>query len=300
MPATRTANEPDDYTPGPSTEEELDERARKRIKVGLSPHRPTAKSAPQRPPDYPTLPISPMALALVLVLVLLGTSVLLAANLAGWAPDWWPARAATEDPAASRSAVVTPPASGGYRLRLAEDFSAASSTLLQGEQRQEWRTELLPSDSVYRIQVWPGHLAWSLLGLDAVTNFRLQTSALVSAATPEGYAGLIARYQDDRHFYLLAVDGQGRYSVQLQDGDQAVILEEWTPVEFLNAAGSSNTLMLEDTGAALRFYGNGMLLTEIVHPQFAAGHAGLAGGAQGGSVADLRFDWLQLFDAVAE
>lgn len=300
MPATRTADEPDDYTPDPSAEEELDERARKRIEVGLSPRRPTAKSALQRPPDYPTLPVSPMALALVLVLVLLGTSVLLAANLAGWTPDWWPTRAVTEAPAAPQWSAATPLTGGGYRLRLAEDFSAASSTLLQGEQRQEWRTELLPSDSVYRIQVWPGHLAWSLLGLDAVTNFRLQTSALVSAVTPEGYAGLIARYQDDRRFYLFAVDGQGRYSVQLQDGDQTLILQEWMSVEFLNTAGSSNVLTLEDTGAALRFYGNGMLLIEIVDPRFAAGHAGLAGGAQGSSVADLRFDWLQLFDAVAE
>jgi hypothetical protein len=136
------------------------------------------------------------------------------------------------------------------------------------------------------------------LGLDAVANYRLQTSVRVDAAAPGGYAGLIARYQDDRHFYLLAVDGEGRYAVQLQDGDAAVTVQPWTPAAFLNRAGSANSLTLEDTGTALRFYGNGMLLAEIDDPRFAPGHVGLAGGAQASDVADLRFDWLQLYDAV--
>ena len=86
--------------------------------------------------------------------------------------------------------------------------------------------------------------------------------------------------------------------MQLQDGDAAVTVQPWTPAAFLHRAGSANSLTLEDTGTALRFYGNGMLLAEIDDPRFAPGHVGLAGGAQAGDVADLRFDWLQLYDAV--
>lgn len=296
MPVSRMMNEPNDFPPAESEQKELDERARKRMEVGLSPRRPTAKNEVQRPPDVRTLPISPWVLSLVLIAVLVVTSLLLVSNLTGWMPAWWPARAA-DSGGPGAAAPVIPLGDGGYTLRLAEDFSSASSTLLQGEQRQEWRTELLPTESVYQIQVWPGHLAWSLLGLDAVANYRLQTSALVDAAAPSGYAGLIARYQDERHFYLLAVDGEGRYVVQQQDGDTVATIQPWTPAAFLNRAGSSNNLTLEDSGTALRFYGNGMLLAEIGDLRYAPGHVGLAGGAQGSDVAHLRFDWLQLYDA---
>lgn len=303
MPVGRTANESKDFPPETLSEalsealseEELDIRARKRMEVGLSPRRPTAKDALQRPPDVATLPVPPMLLTLLLVIVLVGTGLLLAANLTGWRPGWWPmpseAAPAVEG---SQPAGVQP--TGGYTLRLTEDFGSASSTLLQGEQRQEWRTELLAADSIYRIQVWPDHLAWSLLGLDDVADYRLQTSATVAAAAPSGYAGLIARYQDERHFYLFAVDGQGRYLVQRQDGDQATALQSWTPVAFLNQAGSSNILTLEDVGGRLRFYANGLLLHEIAAPRFGPGHVGLAGGALGSDVANMHFDWLQFYD----
>ncbi|MCC6170182.1 MAG: hypothetical protein IT329_23385 [Caldilineaceae bacterium] len=296
MPVTRTARDPNDFSPAASGEEELDESARKRMEVGLSPRRPTAKGAVQRPPDVSTLPIAPWVLSLLLVVVLVVTTLLVVSNITGWAPAWWPARAAGQP---GKTSVVVPAApAGGYRLRLTEEFSSASSTLLQGEQRQEWRTELLPAESVYRVQVWPGHLAWSLLGLDEAADYRLQTSVVVGADAPSGYAGLITRYRDDRHFYLLAVDGEGRFLVQMQDGDEVVTLQPWTEATFLNHAGSSNSLMLEDSGMVLRFYGNGMLLAEIGDLQYAPGHVGLAGGAQAGEVADVRFDWLQLFDAV--
>lgn len=294
MPVSRTAHEPNDFSPATAGEEELDERARKRMEVGLSPRRPTAKGAVQRPPDVSTLPIPPWVLSLLLVAILLVTSLLVISNLTGWRPAWWSSRLAGEPAGTS---ALAPLGDGSFQLRLTEDFSSASSTLLQGEQRQEWRTELLPAESVYRIQVWPGHLAWSLLGLDAVADYRLQTSAVVGAGSPGGYAGLVARYQDDRHFYLLAVDGEGRYLVQMQNGDEVVTLQPWTPAAFLNQAGSSNILTLEDRATALRFYGNGMLLVEINDPQYSPGHVGLAGGAQAGDVANVRFDWLQLYDA---
>ncbi|HXF60280.1 MAG TPA: hypothetical protein VNK95_01605, partial [Caldilineaceae bacterium] len=226
MPATEMANEPN----GPRFEAsrpeaarteapddaELDERARKRIEVGLSPRRPTAKAAPQRPPDVQTLPMPPLALALLLLLILGLTTGLVVMNLSGWMPAWWPRALSTgreTDSQATGVQQALPLAPGAYILALSEDFNAQTSALSQDEERQGWRTELLAAESVYRIQVWPGHLAWSLLGLEAAAPYRLQTSVVAAAETPDGYAGLIVRYQDERHFYLFAVDGQGRYLV---------------------------------------------------------------------------------------
>jgi hypothetical protein len=273
----------------------LDERARKRLAVGLSPRRPTAKSAPLRPPDVQMLPLPPLALALLLVVVVLGTVLLLAGNLTGWTARWRP----LWSPAGSApvSQAPAPPLGSGYALRLHTDFGAVTPLLLQAERRQEWRTELLPAESVYRMQVWPSKLAWSLLGAQDLNAYRIQTSALVTAATPEGYAGLIVRYQDERHFYLFAVDGQGRYLVQLQNGDSSAPVIPWTAAPSLNLAGNANLLAVDDGAEGLRFAANGMVLAEIPAPVYGPGDVGLAGGSLARKVAELRFDWLQLYAA---
>jgi hypothetical protein len=298
MPATEMANKPNGQ-PSDIPEEELDARARKRMEVGLSPRRPTAKAAPQRPPDVQTLPLPPAVLALLLLGVLVVTALLLAVNVAEWRPAWWPLSLTAGPNHTTPATGAIPLAPGGYVLTVSEDFSAPTSTLLQGEQRQEWRTQLLPAESVYQMQVWPGHLAWSLLGLEAVADYRLQTNVMVTTAAPDGYAGLVVRYQGERSFYLLAVDGMGRYLVQLQNGDQAVVVQPWTPVDFLNRAGSANVLTVEDRGDRIGFYGNGLLLYELAGPVLAPGFVGLAAGAQGDEVVEARFDWLQLFHATA-
>ncbi len=299
MPATMMIEKANGSTTEQSNSDDLDLRARKRMEVGLAPVRPTAKATPLRPPDYQTLPVPPVVLALVLVAVVLVTVVLLAANLSGGLPRWWPTwtgLAATVNSSVAPSADL--PAQD-YILRLADDFSQGSSPLMQGSRPNEWRTELLPAESVYAIEVFPNHLAWSLLGVTDLQGYRLQTSVLVSGETPGGSAGLIIRYQDERHFYLLSVDGNGRYQILQQNGDEVVTVQPWVMAPFLNRAGSANLLTIEDDGRRVHFYGNNMLIAELMDPVYPLGFVGLAGGAQGQSVADIRFDWFQLYDATS-
>ncbi|MCC6454314.1 MAG: hypothetical protein IT328_05180 [Caldilineaceae bacterium] len=284
---------------GQTPSDDLDLRARKRMEVGLAPTRPTAKAIPLRPPDYQALPLPPVLLALFLVGIVLVTAVLLAANLSGGLPSWWPTWTGL---AATGNSSTAPPVNlpaQDYALRLADDFSQSNSPLMQGSRPNEWRTELLPAESVYAIEVSPNHLAWSLLGLTDLQGYRLQTSVLVSDQTPGGYAGLIIRYQDERHFYLLSVDGNGRYQIQQQDGDEVITVQPWVMAPFLNRAGSANLLTIEDDGSRVLFYGNNMLVAEISAPAYPLGFVGLAGGAQGQAVADIRFDWFQLYDAIS-
>ena len=251
------------------TSDELDERARKRIKVGLSPRRPTAKTTTLRPPDGQRLPLPAWVLAFLLVGVLVLTSGLLALNMTDERPAWWPVLAAS-----GRTDTALPDqASDGviYHLRVGEDFGESTSSLPQGMTEGEWRTELLPDESVYRMEVWPNHLTWSLLGLTDLDAYRLQTSALIDAQARDGFAGVMVRYQDARHFYLLSIDGKGRYAIQRQDDDDTRVIVPWTKVPFLNPAGNANVLTVEDNGDVLRFFGNGMLLHDISEP-------GLSGG----------------------
>lgn len=299
MPATTMIDRGNNPSNAPAASEDLDLRARKRMEVGLAPNRPTAKAAVQRPADYPTLPVSPVALALLLVGIVLITAVLLVMNLRGETPSWLPAWAEWAVNDSGRPSVgVTPPAQD-YVLRLADDFSQSDSPLIQDDRPEEWRIEFLPAESVYRMEVWPNHLAWSLLGLTDLEGYRLQTSVLVNAQTPGGYAGLIVRYQDERHFYLLTVDGNGRYQIQQQDGDEVIDVQPWVMAPFLNRAGSANLLTIEDDGERILFYGNNVLMAELSNPAYPLGYVGLAGGAQGQTVGEIRFDWFQLFDAAS-
>ena len=299
MPATTMIDSSNSTANNSQTSnEDLDLRARKRMEVGLAPSRPTAKAIPLRPPDYPTLPLPPVVLALILVGVVLATAALLVMNLGGdvqkWLPTW--AGVGTTENRITTTGVSAP--NQDYVLRLADDFSQTNSPLVQGNRPNEWHIELSPTESVYRIEVWPNHLAWSLLGLAELQGYRLQTSVLVNEQTPGGYAGLIVRYQDERHFYLLAVDGNGRYQIQQQDGDEVITVQPWVMAPFLNRAGSTNLLSIEDDGDRILFYGNNMLIAELSTPAYPLGSVGLAGGAQGQAMAEMNFDWFQLYDAV--
>lgn len=277
---------------GAAADSELDEQARKRLAVGLAPRRPTAKEAPLRPPAVQTFPISPALLAFVLVAVLAATGFLVWANLAETRPAWWP-----EWGQASPAAVAIEPQALVYTLRVGDDFGAQTSALRQGGVPGEWRTELAPEQSYYRMQVWPNHLAWSLLGVDDLQRYRIQTSVIIDAATPEGYAGLMVRSQAELGFILFAVDGRGRFSVQVQTRGGTEVLQPWTPAPFLQPAPSANLLTVEDHGDHLRFFANQSLLYTLAEPQLPIGYVGLAAGAYGADVAEIRFDWFQLYDA---
>ena len=295
---SETGRIPDDAANPALSQEELDERARKRMEVGLSPRRPTARAALLRPPDVQSLPLPPVVLALTLVAVILGTILLVAANLTGTLPRWWPAW--TGLAASNPEPTLLDAPSQEYSLRLTDDFGRSESSLRQGVEDGAWHVELLPEESVYRIEVFPNHLAWSLIGVGELRDYRLQVSALVDEQTPDGYAGLIARYQNDRNFYLFAVDGGGRYQILRQTGDQVVTVQPWSPAPFLNRAGSANVLTVQDNGASLQFYGNGMLLAEVDAGPSSGSYVGVAAGTTGADPAEIRFDWFQLYERTAE
>jgi hypothetical protein len=147
--------------------------------------------------------------------------------------------------------------------------------------------------------VWPNRLVWSLVEPAARQAHRVQTSTVVTSHTPWGYGGLVDRYQDENNFYLFAVDGQGRYQVQAQRNGVLTTLQPWTRVDYLNTAGSTNTLAVDDDGERLSFYGNNMLLHQIAVSDLPPGDVGLLGGAMDEGAAEIRFDWVQVYDLEA-
>jgi len=277
-----------------------DDGARKRVELGLSPRRPTAKALPQRPPRQNDFPAPPAALPALLSMIVLATVFLVLANMWDLFPSWWHAPRIVADSVRSVTSSVTTPIAdpvqiAGYRLLLADDFSKAETSFSVGDQPGQWRIEHQPTNSTYRMEIWPNRIVWSLLGVEDPSAHRVQASAIVATHTPWGYAGVVDRYVDAGNFYLFLVDGEGRFAVQMQKDGELATLQPWTKANFLNLAGSTNTLTVDDDGRTLRFYGNGMLLFEGP-AGIDVGGVGLVGGAQDAGAAEIRFDWLQLYD----
>ena len=68
------------------------------------------------------------------------------------------------------SSVTTPIADpvqiAGYRLLLADDFSKAETSFPWATSSGQWRIEHQPTNSTYRMEVWPNRIVWSLLGVE--------------------------------------------------------------------------------------------------------------------------------------
>lgn len=304
MSATRAVNSPragapdsPPAIPDPSAQETLDEQARKRVAVGLSPRRPTAKAAPQRPPDVKPSPVAPVLLVLALAAVVVVTALLVWASLEPGRFAWLTGRTTLAEPVAAEAPAD--PATLRYVLRLGDDFSSPQSVLRQGSLAGEWQIELLPEQSVLRMAVWPNRLAFSLLAADDLVTYRLQTSVALDSAATEGYAGLMVRYRAQQGFVLFAVDGRGQYSVQADGRDGLSVIQPWTPAPVLHPAPSTNLLTVEDRGDRIEFYANQSLLYVYPTGSNPGGFVGVAAGTNGPEVAEARFDWLQLYDIVA-
>lgn len=269
---------------------DTDDAARKRQEIGLTPRRATAQQAVARPPDartwqqmqhwLVTAAVAALAvLALAFALRLLGNSTGAASSSQG---------TTAADPAAL-------PDQGAF-APVQDDFAGEESVLVRDFQSRRWSMGTV--DGVYRIRMWPGVIAWSTLGQGALESFRLATSITVARDTPQGYGGIIARYRDDDHLYLVEIDGGRRFRVRARDGGEWLILQDWTQHPALKEAGQANELVVEDrpgeNGGAISIFANGESLATIDPVTLAPGDAGVVAGSLLPAVAEANFDWLQL------
>lgn len=200
------------------------------------------------------------------------------------------------------------------RLRLADNFSRDESIFAARDAAGQWRTEHIPHQGIYRMEVWPTHVVWSLLdptwlraaslaqdgsrarGDNGRTGYRMQAAATIAPHTSWGYAGLVARVQEERQLILFLVDGQGQFRVQhMRDGITRVVVP-WTAVDALNSAGTGNVLTVEDDGQTMRFFANHLPLFQMRVDEWAPGQVGIAAGAREQGVSEIRFEWFQLYE----
>jgi hypothetical protein len=280
-----------------------EERARKRAQIGLSPARPTARPTFQRPPDETAGRGCLWPLVGLVAVIALATLLLLGARLSG-APTTWPTVQATlqswwANLTNTRGLVAEIPFSAHppsrYRLIAEENFTQTTGLLACNQQDGQWDMVYQPEDGIYHIEIAPNRLGWSTLGAMVVRNFRVDLALTIADLRPDGYAGLLARYQNHDNFYLFGIDGRGRYQVQLWQNGQLQTLIPWTENRRLHLAGTANILSVEDDGATLRLAVNDQPLFVVQTPVLPVGDIGVFGAAPAQSNAEVVVDWLKLY-----
>ncbi len=262
---------------------DTDAAARKRQEIGLSPRRATAQEAILRPPlQHRSLPSrrlligGAIALAILLLLVV--------------AVGRGRAVTSAQSPSGAMSALVR----GATYLSIRDDFSAAGGPLVRDFQPRRWSMGAVPAEGVYRIRMWPGVIAWSTLGAGDAANFRLSTDVTVSAETPWGYGGLIARYSDDNNLYLVQVDGAGRYRIQVREAGEWRTLQDWMASAVLLQAGQKNHLEVVDSDDGITVSANNAVIFTAPPSTLPAGDAGIVAGSLDAAVAEANFDLVAL------
>ena len=275
-----------------------DAQARKRTAIGLSPHRATAPNAVQRPPDavsrYPQ-----WLLVTCLALMAAAVGVMLAARAMNPAATWpWqPAQtstATTPVPANTLPAYAAP--MPGYTLWMTDDFTQADSKVQQYELPGQMTATVLPEKGIYRLDVAPGQIGWTLFDLNALSNFQFETSATIDPTTPLGSAAIVSRFVSEGNFYLFRVDGTGAVTIELwKDGQSFTVLPQKVyPV--VNRAGQANRLTLVDEGDQLYFYVNQALIHTVADPQLDRSRTGVAALSSGNDFATVDFDWVTVYN----
>jgi protein kinase-like protein len=99
--------------------------------------------------------------------------------------------------------------------------------------------------------------------LAAVADVRVDVRAVIRRGGNDPVFGVLCRYQDDRHYYLVGLTGNGRYRVDKRLGDRWVQLQGWRAARTVRSTGA-NRVQLACTGGG---YGSPVMLALAVNGQ---------------------------------
>ena len=275
-----------------------DVQARKRTAIGLSPHRETARSAVQRPPDAGSR-FPQWLLVACLMLLAAAVGILLAARTMDPTATW----AELANWGRGGSTAGQPPVDAlpdyllaipGYELWMTDDFTQVNANVAVSDASGQVKAAVLPAIGIYEMTVAPGQIGWTLFDVAQLPGYWFETSATVDETTPLGAAGIVGRFASAGNFYLFSVDGSGAASVQVWKDGQLFPMLPPTVLPVINRAGKPNRLSLQDADGKMSFFVNQNLLFEVVAPQLPSGRAGMA-AISGGDMATVDFDWVAIY-----
>ncbi len=165
--------------------------------------------------------------------------------------------------------IDNPPATSNFpNVLLRDSLASAAGSQFTAERTDagDYRFE----NGAYVIEAFEAdQIVWQVID-GVVDDASFEIEATVSKPRSAAVA-LLFRYQNNQNFYILSVDGAGRYRVARYVNDAFSVLRDWTPSPVINAAGSSNRLKIEMVGDELTFYCNGQRLTTLRDNAFQSG-----------------------------
>ncbi len=264
----------------PSTITGAETPVNKRTSIGLSARRPTAPATVQRPPDAGGA-WSAWWLVFWVIILVIAAGFLIAAR----------ALPANTPVGSLATGSGRPVQTTAKTAALFEDaFDADSGLLPARAEPGVAAAAVLPAEGVYRLDVWPGSLAWSRFQVEGVARLRVDAAAEIDAQTPDAAVALLGRFEDDANFFLFTVDGKGRFSTARYRNGGVTVLRPPTPLPAINPAGQPNRLTLEDSGTTLRFLGNGILLDVIPVEPVITARVGIGALATSDDIVTVNFD----------
>jgi len=104
--------------------------------------------------------------------------------------------------------------------------------------------------------------------------------------------GIICKYVDVDHFYLLMISSDGYYAIQKNtiDGYELLNGEFYEESSAINLGNSENTLKAECVGGRLALYVNGTLVGEVYDYDYTSGDVGLLAGSFSEANVEILFD----------
>jgi hypothetical protein len=182
---------------------------------------------------------------------------------------------------------TTAPASGAGTVVFQDDFEDPASSGF-GEEDSETAASIFV-DGAYEMTVKePNFIVWRpIRGQHADVNMSVDVTFTGSELTA---AGLLFRFQDSDNFYIFTISSDGRYGLDLYEGDNPTILIDWTETPAINPPGEVNALRVETVGDTIRLYANDQLLDEVSDGTFTRGRAAIAVNTFDTAGAPVRFD----------
>ncbi|HSN94652.1 MAG TPA: serine protease [Anaerolineaceae bacterium] len=138
----------------------------------------------------------------------------------------------------------------------------------------------------------PNYLQWASLDY-SYDNLIMSVDAKVLNPVGDSDFGFICGAQDTEHFWALEISEDGYYSIWRQNGAEYTALVDWTYADQI-AAGGPYALAGYCGTQGLGLAVNGMLLGEIVDPNFQTGPVGLIVGTFSQPGITVGFDNYQL------
>jgi hypothetical protein len=167
-----------------------------------------------------------------------------------------------------------------------DDFDSAFASGL-GEDDDE-TARYAYEDGAYVVEVKKAEtLVWARVD-GSYDNARIEVDTEVPAGAEVSAAGLIFHYQDEDNFYLYSVSNDGYYRLELLEGNEWVVLIDWTQSDAVDAV--NNRLQVLTEGDAITLLVNGEELEATSDGTFTSGEVGLAVSSLDEPSAEVRFD----------